>query len=150
MFWDQSWLAFSVFFETAQWIVLPVAVLAALTIVPRRRVFLHAVVITIVASFALKLFFQQDRPCVLEPALVPCPADFGLPSIHAALSGLFFMATLGSRWAWLVFPLAVLVAYSRVFLNVHTPEQVIAGFALAVVVYLMTWLYVQRKEAAKK
>lgn len=150
MFLDEAWLAFSVFFETAQWIVLPIAVLAALTVVPRRRIFLQALIITILASFALKLFFHQDRPCVLEDALVACPPDFGMPSIHAAMSGLFFMAALGSSWAWLIFPLSMAVAYSRVFLNVHTPEQVIAGFALAVVTYLMTWLIVQRKEAARK
>ncbi|MBI2446096.1 phosphatase PAP2 family protein [Candidatus Micrarchaeota archaeon] len=150
MFWDQAWLAFAVFFETAQWFVFPIAILAGLALLPRRRVFLQSLVLTTFAAFALKLFFQQDRPCVVEQALVACPPDFGLPSIHSALSGVFIMASLGTRYAWVVVPIGMLVAYSRIFLNVHSTEQVIAGFALAAIAYLATWLHVQRAQEKKK
>ncbi len=151
MSWDQAWLAFAVFFETFQYLAFVVAILAAIAFLPRRRIFLQSLVLTVVAAFALKLFFQQDRPCVLVEGLVACPSDFGMPSIHAAFAGVFFMGSLGTRFAaWVVFPVALLIAYSRIYLGVHSSEQVIAGFALAVAAYLANWLYVEKKEAAKK
>lgn len=146
MSWDQAWLAFSVFFDTFQWLAFAVGILTALAFLPRRHVFIQSLLLTGVAAFALKLFFQQDRPCVLQQALVACPPDFGMPSIHAALAGVFFMAGLGTRWAaLLIFPIALLIAYSRIFLGVHSIEQVVAGFSLAVVAYLANWLYIERK-----
>ncbi len=150
MFWEAAWLNFAVFFESFQWLAFGIGILAVIAFLPRRRVFLQSLIVTGLAAFALKLFFQQDRPCVLLDGLVACPPDFGMPSIHAALAGTFFMASLGTRWAaLLVFPLALLIAYSRIFLGVHTLDQVVAGFALAVVVYLSNWLYVHQTEVPK-
>ncbi len=151
MSWDQAWLAFAAFFETFQWLAFALGILAAVAFLPRRRIFLQSLVLTAIAAFALKLFFHQDRPCVVMDALVACPSDFGMPSIHAALAGVFFMGSLGTRWAaFLIFPLALLIAYSRIFIGVHSPEQVIAGFSLATVAYLANWLFVQKTEAAKR
>ncbi len=139
MILDQAWLAFAVFLESHEYVAFGIAIIAALALLPRKRVFAISAGLTLATSWALKLFFHQARPCLTQAALVVCPPDFGFPSGHAALSGLLLIAAVGSPWALLFAPLALLVGYSRIYLGVHTPEQVLAGFALGLVVYLLVW-----------
>lgn len=137
---DALFLAFSSLFHVQDWMVGTILFVFGLAFLRRHYVFLYSVVISAALGFVLKLFFRLPRPCAELPALVDCPLDFGFPSLHATFAAVLFMASLGSRWALLVMPFAVLVGFSRVYLGVHSVEQVIAGFALGVVVYLMAWL----------
>ncbi|MBI5226561.1 phosphatase PAP2 family protein [Candidatus Micrarchaeota archaeon] len=139
MIFDQAWLAFAVFLENYEYVAFGIIIIAALALLPRKRVFAVSAGVTLAASWALKLFFHQARPCLTQAALVACPPDFGFPSGHAALSGLLLIAGMGSPWTLLFAPLGLLIGYSRVFLGVHTPEQVLAGFALSLVIYLLIW-----------
>ena len=139
MFLDSAWLAFTLIINNQEYLFAGIGLIAALALLPRKKVFFEAAAITGLLSFALKAFFHQARPCLTQAALVACPPDFGFPSGHAAFSGLLLVGSLGSPWAWLFAPLSLLISYSRVFLGVHTAEQVVAGLALSVAVYLAVW-----------
>ncbi|WP_406862370.1 phosphatase PAP2 family protein [Streptomyces sp. HUAS MG47] len=89
-------------------------------------------------SEALKTVFDEERPCRAvagAPApLVECPpsGDWSFPSNHAAIAGAAAVA-LALAWRgtiWLTAPLALLMAYSRVFVGVHYPHDVAVGLLL--------------------
>ena len=89
----------------------------------------------VVCNGLLKPLFGRVRPCVVNPAvelLVACPSDASFPSGHTAAS----FAAVGALWAvgsrlWLPgVVLAVLIAFSRLYLYVHWPSDVLAGVLL--------------------
>ena len=123
-------------FESYYFLLLPAMVLLAVYKMKSARVLLLAVVVAGLVGLALKPVIAQDRPCNLgEPSLVECLKDYGMPSTHAATSSALAVATLGTPLFFIFAPIAVLVAYSRVYLGVHTLEQVAAGVALGVAAY---------------
>jgi len=80
----------------------------------------------------LKASLQRTRPChVIHDVhlLAGCTRSFSLPSNHA--SNMFALATVGwlglRRWRWVLPLLAAGVSYSRVYLGVHYPTDVLAG-----------------------
>jgi undecaprenyl-diphosphatase len=90
-------------------------------------------------SGALKPVFERDRPPVSSPEpepLLETPATFSFPSGHATVA--FACATVLAfavpRLRWPLFALAALIAWSRVYVGVHYPGDVLAGAALGVLI----------------
>lgn len=91
-----------------------------------------------VASEAVKSAVEEERPCRAvagaAASLVPCPAtgDWSFPSNHSALAGAaaVALALAVRRIALLTVPLALLMAFSRVFVGVHYPHDVATGLLL--------------------
>jgi undecaprenyl-diphosphatase len=107
----------------------------------------------VVADFAAQLFSRalkqavdRTRPSTVfsEPKpLVQAPHDHSLPSGHAASS--FACATIlafyAPRWSPAFFLLAAAIAWSRVYVGVHYPLDVLGGAVLGVVIAIaLRWL----------
>lgn len=96
----------------------------------------------ICCNVLLKPFVARLRPCDVNQAvqlLIPHPDGFSFPSGHtgasfAAASALFFS---GSRFGVPAFALAALIGFSRLYLYVHYPTDVLAGALLGI---MLGWL----------
>ena len=84
--------------------------------------------LTTVVVFVLKYLFAKARP---GSALV-FESTPSFPSMHSALAfgAAVFVAQVRKNWAPLAFSFAALIAYSRMFLGVHSGLDVVAGAVL--------------------
>ncbi|MHB1413772.1 MAG: phosphatase PAP2 family protein [Chloroflexota bacterium] len=85
----------------------------------------------------LKDLLQQPRPFVFDPSVQLVAADgYSLPSGHSQSAVVMWGALAlwwGKRWAWVAaIVVAGLVGLSRVYLGVHFPVDVLAGWAIGV------------------
>ena len=85
-----------------------------------------------VCDYALKPLFNRARPYEVDRTITAIegkPDTRSFPSGHAAMAVAGAMA--GSRLlpysAWFWWPLAAIVAVSRVYIGVHWPSDVLAG-----------------------
>jgi undecaprenyl-diphosphatase len=135
---------------------LAVAVLVSAIIFFLRRAWVEA--LGLIAAFAgaglldalLKLWFHRARPSV-EWALAH-EATFSFPSGHAMLSlvvyGMLLYLTLRLSHSWFLDAVAILIALplifgigvSRVYLGVHYPSDILAGYVAGIVWLLAVML----------
>jgi membrane-associated phospholipid phosphatase len=98
-----------------------------------------AIISDLVSSHLIKHLIFRLRPCQ-NPALAGdmrvlasyCPTSSSFTSSHActhfALAFFLFLTLRStSRWWWLVFPWAFLIAYAQVYVGVHFPLDVFCG-----------------------
>ncbi len=125
--------------STKRYILLPAAVAMLMLVVwgGRRMWIVLAVGVAVVllsdlGTNLIKAALHRTRPCHVIPdvrLLAGCTRSFSLPSNHA--SNMFAIATVGwwgfRRCRWPLFALAVGVAYSRVYVGVHYPADVLVG-----------------------
>ena len=100
-----------------------------------------AVVLAYVVNSLMKNIFTEPRPCRAMPAvhtLLPCdpPTDWAFPSNHSAVVGAAAVALLlAHRTLGLVATaLALIVAFSRLYVGAHYPHDVLVGLAVGAVI----------------
>ena len=93
----------------------------------------------LLGNIILKPLIARQRPCWLDgsiPLLIASPRDFSFPSGHtlASFEGAVSIFLYRRDWGLWALALAVLIAFSRLYLFVHFPTDVLAGAALGTVI----------------
>jgi undecaprenyl-diphosphatase len=88
-------------------------------------------------NFPLKRIFRRHRPFIAfvdARVLGPKPKDYSFPSGHtaAAFAGAFLFGAHAPPWAPLFYVIATVVGFSRVYLGVHYPSDVVIGAIVGV------------------
>lgn len=107
---------------------------------------------------ALKITFRIPRPWILDPAFAAVPSalagatGYSFPSGHTqSITALFgTLAFHAKKWhqKLLCAAVIVLVGFSRMYLGVHTPKDVLTSFFLSIGCTLVCYVLFYRKEAA--
>ena len=128
------------------WILLPLSI-AILIFLPYqfknfKIVFVVGFLSTIVITHTIKNIFERQRPSFFD-TLIDMPLDFSFPSAHTAqITAFTFLLWVlyfreGSLKSILLSSILLLiattVASSRIYLQVHFPSDVIAGFLVAII-----------------
>jgi undecaprenyl-diphosphatase len=108
----------------------------------RPYVFLLVATTALTTSFVTTLFkylVQRDRPptIVLDPEpLMEVPTTSSFPSGHTStgFACAYVISRLAPRLTVYVFVLAALIGFSRIYVGVHYPLDVLAGAILGIVV----------------
>jgi undecaprenyl-diphosphatase len=118
----------------------------------RGRVAIIILAVTIIisdqtASHILKPLIARLRPCndlISVRLLINCGSGFSFPSSHAVntFAAAFILSRFYSENKYLFYIIAALIAYSRVYVGVHYPSDVIAGSILGIIIaYLIVIVY---------
>ncbi len=132
------------------WILLAVTMLFIRRTRKAGILILAAMLITfLTGELVIKNIVMRPRPCTAFPdipLLIPRPGSFSFPSGHSASSftAAVMLFLFHKKWGCAALALAVLIAFSRVFLFVHYPTDILAGAILGTVLALITYRLLQR------
>ena len=142
-FWDQL-MVFASFLGNSGWFFIVTG--AVMLCFPETRRTGLAVLLSLAVGFLLGNLFiknlvMRDRPCWIDPGimlLTRSPGDYSFPSGHtlAAFETAVSVFLYHRRWGGVFLALAVLIGFSRLYLFVHFPTDVLAG---AVLGSLIAW-----------
>lgn len=98
----------------------------------------------IIGNLMIKNLVARERPCWLDETvlmLVNVPKDFSFPSGHTLASVISAAVLMFSdrRFGFAALPIAVLIAFSRLYLFVHFPSDVFCGALLGIAIGLLAW-----------
>lgn len=112
---------------------------------------------TILLNYATKLIFHRSRPYLWD-SFYPKPYDYAFPSGHAMYS-MMFVVMLGvlawkTPWYKVVLILGGLfvlaIAWTRIYLGVHYPSDILAGWMIGIAWAMLINLWIQPNQEQKK
>ncbi len=162
--WFDSFMPYITDFRKAGlWILLGLAIMIykkRLKIIPILIGCIIAVGLSdVFAARVVKPLVQRGRPEVTEKnvrLLVPSQKSYGFPSNHAAntFAAGFFLAAAYPSMGLIAIAIAIIVSYSRVYVGVHFPLDVIfgglIGLIFAALVYQFYVLYLSLIDPIKE
>ncbi len=115
---------------------------------------LAIIIAALLCNILLKPLIGRIRPYEVIDGLLPLLpplSDASFPSGHtsAAFAAAFAWRKLPLKWTIPVFALAILMAFSRLYLGVHYPSDILAGIVLGLVAALLSHLIGQKFLAGK-
>ena len=114
---------------------------------------------TAIINTALKLSFHRMRPSLWAPIITE--KSFSFPSGHAMMSSALALSTVlllwQTRWRWTAVTIGALyvvaIGFSRLYLGVHYPTDVLAGWTVSFIWILTVYTVItghQHRIAASK
>ena len=96
----------------------------------------------ILGNLVLKNIFARTRPYLAHSVsiIIPPPSEFSFPSGHAlaSFSASFSVFKFNKKWGALAICFALLIAFSRMYLFVHYPTDILGSFALSFLIVFLT------------
>ena len=92
-----------------------------------------------VTNLGVKPLVQRIRPYIVDPSIsliIPPESEFSFPSGHTSTSFecAFVIWAYNRKWGIAAIVLAALIGFSRLYLMVHYPTDVIAGVIFGVII----------------
>jgi len=95
----------------------------------------------LIGNLTLKPLIARPRPCweINMTPLIPIPKDFSFPSGHTLSSviGAICLTFANKRFGMIAIPFAAVMAFTRLYLYVHFPTDILAGIVLGIVIGLL-------------
>jgi len=96
----------------------------------------------IIGNGILKNIVERPRPCWLDESvvlLIQNPKDFSFPSGHTLSSVIaaVVLTAANKKFGIAAIPIACLIAFSRMYLYVHFPSDVITSVILGIIIALV-------------
>lgn len=103
----------------------------------------------VIGNLCLKPLIARPRPCWIDSTvqmLVPIETDFSFPSGHTLASVIAAtIITLNHRkFGFVAIPLAAIIAFSRLYLYLHFPTDVLASVCFGVLIGIAVYLIVKK------
>lgn len=160
--WAKGWWSSPFLDHTIPWLTylgshlaVILFILISLIVTRQRKIFRHLLLLYAIQSaiiYGLKFLLRRERPLFfLEMAskLSKGPGEIldpSFPSAHTALS--FMMATVLSHWfpryRMVFYPLAGFIGWTRIYLGLHYPTDILAGALLGYGVSKVFFYYLKK------
>ncbi|MFA5076909.1 MAG: phosphatase PAP2 family protein [Candidatus Micrarchaeia archaeon] len=136
-----------------------IVTLGLVLLTERRKTKVAKIVIAIgcavLLATAIKEFVHTERPCVVQPGKVECPDSNSFPSGHTLVAFTVMLAFLNKPTFFIYLAYAVFVGFTRIYLGVHSFEDVAGSVGLAPFTYYMSeiawnWMNRGKYEAGNK
>lgn len=104
----------------------------------------------IIGNGIVKNLVARQRPCWTETdfnLLISSPKDYSFPSGHtqASVIAATILTMCRKKWGIVVIPLAAMIAFSRLYLYVHFPSDVLGGAILGFVIGIATYYLIGKR-----
>lgn len=98
----------------------------------------------ILGNGLLKNLIARDRPCWIDtnmPLLIPNPHDYSFPSGHtlASFEAAIMIFLHNKKWGAISLVAAILIAFSRLYLFVHFPTDILGGMLLGTAISMAVY-----------
>ena len=107
----------------------------------------------ITGNLCLKNLVARQRPCWVEniPLLISNPTDYSFPSGHTLSSviGAYVLTSANRKFGFAAIPLAVLIIFSRLYLYVHFPTDIITSVIIGIIIGFFSIFALKKLEKPK-
>ena len=98
----------------------------------------------IIGNGILKNLVMRSRPCWINTdfnLLIANPKDYSFPSGHALSSTIAatVITLYRKKWGIIVIPITALMAFSRLYLYVHFPTDILGGIVMGIIIGYVTY-----------
>jgi membrane-associated phospholipid phosphatase/dolichol kinase len=111
----------------------------------KKDALLLSILLLFVAVQSIKFFMPQQRPCSSGiESKIDCPNDSAFPSAHAAFASLFLLPFISSIYFIPYALFVAFVAFSRIYVGVHSVVDVSAGLMFGIAACLIADRFVSK------